>query len=336
MKSFDLKRPNKLLTRICKALDINFIDVTEELSKSKSLPFFEIDEHLNALGHKLAAKQIAMQLSSRFKINKEGIVLTDISHASRYPQVDNENNLWYSSIKRDFSSVYYIKDSVNKCFSIRLNENNTHPFLSKDTNLMCFVSGNPEDFNTKVYVTSKYENNSYCITQGNNFGAIPALNNKGNLLIYAGWRYSKKVDDITGTKLDLYDLKSKKIIDSIGSGRDNIWRPIFINDNKIAYIKKLKNQYDIYTYEFKNKMEKQLTHSLEDEWDPIYNAKDSSFIFAKKTKSWNLYKLKNGNLKQLTFSIGDEWDPYIDNNGFLFYASKTGFFEVVQKYNYEF
>ena len=333
VNNYDLRRSNKILKNICDDLDLNLIDVTDYFCKSKTLPFFEIDEHFNKTGHNLAAYEIARQLSKKKKINNEGVILNALYKSCRFPQKDNLDKIWYTSIKRNNSNLYFVKDSYEFDFTNKINTDITHPCLARDTNLICYVQGDEKKRLTKIFISNSNENKSKCITLKNNFGSVPSINNQGNLLIYAGWRYVEKNQCFTSTKLYLYDLKNNRIKDSIGNGKDFIWSPTFIGKNKISYIKKKKNQYEIYTFNLENKIEKRITYTKENESNPIFNFKDSSLIFAKRTNNWSLYKIKNGKTVRLTFSQGDEFDPYIDNKGELYYSSKIGFFEVIQKFN---
>lgn len=331
--SFDLYRPNKFLEKFLDSLNIPFYDVTDKLKESDELPFFEVDEHFNLLGHQLSADAIAEKMKKRDKLFHESEVLTQLDDPSRYPQIDAQQNMWFTSIKESYSNIFYCNDSVEHRFSVNQTRNETHPYLSVESNFLTFTVGNDYDYTTRVYFGSK-ENRllAKCITEGNFYGAIPSINNKGSKILFAGWRFSSKFHDKTGTKLFLYDIEQGKIIDSIGSGSDNIWRPIFLEGSNIAYIKNTTDQYDIYCFNLETRIEKQLTYTKADEWDPIYDSHDSSIVFARKSDSWDLFRSIDGKESQLTFGKGDEWDPFVTKDGKLYYASKTGFFEVIHKY----
>lgn len=331
--SFDLYRPNKFLEKFLDSLNVPFYDVTDKLKESNELPFFEVDEHFNLLGHQLSADAISEKMRERDDYHQGSEILTQLDNPSRYPQIDTQQNMWFTSIKERYSNIFYCNDSVEHRFSINQTRNETHPYLSAQSNFVTFTVGNDYDFTTRVYFGHKDNRlSAKCITQGNFYGAIPSIDSKGSKILFAGWRFSQEFNDKTGTKLFLYDIEQEKIIDSLGSGSDNIWRPIFLEGSNIAYIKNTTHQYDIYCFDLETRIEKQLTNTKVDEWDPIYDANDSSIVFARKSDSWDLFRSIDGNESQLTFSKGDEWDPFVANDGQLYYASKTGFFEVVHRY----
>lgn len=61
----DLLFPNLWLKEITRKSDIPYIDLLSSFRESEVFPYFEIDEHMNEIGHKLVAKEIVKYFKER-------------------------------------------------------------------------------------------------------------------------------------------------------------------------------------------------------------------------------------------------------------------------------
>jgi Tol biopolymer transport system component len=160
------------------------------------------------------------------------------------------------------------------------------------------------------------------------FGAIPTFSRSNRYITYAEWTYDDPSRTFSAPRIVVLDVFSGDK-EYVTSANRETWRPVFSPDEtRIYYIAKAQGQFDVYSYDLRERTERQLTHTPFDEWDPQVSPDSSHLVYAAKVDdNWDLFlmEIASGSTRRLTKTKGDEWDPSFSHDGSsLLFAGRFG------------
>jgi len=322
----DLLLPNKLMDSLATKIDFKLIDLYEKFSNSKEKVFFDIDEHLNKIGH----KEISEVLAKYFK--KDSSIFNCLSarnKGERYPTSINggKDIMYQSSVDGNFqilvSDTLFTKYELLRWSKI----DKIHPNISE--NYLTYTLGDQNFSKTDIVLEDLITKDVQIITEGeNNFGAIPSLSHNGLFLVYAGWHNIE--NRLTNPTIELYNIKEKKS-QTITIDKYESWRPFFHPSDSIIYYisKEFQNRFAIYSYNLHSGIKNAVLKTKFEIWDPSISPDGNLLVLSGFVdKNWDLFlfNFKKNELKRLTYTIGNEWDASFSKDGKkIFFAGTFGF-----------
>lgn len=305
----DMQIPNKLTRKVCEEQDVRFIDLYSSFRNHQKFPFFIRDEHLNSEGHKLIASEITKALTdekgmyyafSRFNKNERYPTFFDDGLSVLFQVADGEQYLILSSnLIRSREEVVWTspKELI-------------HPVISHDGKWLAFTQGDQDKGETDVVLFNRQTNEDIKVNSSGYRGAIPMFSHNSKLIAYPKWKDNEnpviilydiekglEVRSIGDTKSEVWrpifspdDSKLYYIrMESDGlfgirahdllTGEEskilrlpfNIWDiAISPNCEKIAFAGNKDGNWDLFIYDLTTGKVNQLTHTLGNEWDPVF------------------------------------------------------------------
>lgn len=330
----DLERPSMFLRTLATTLGVDYLDLLPSFRESSERMFFEQDEHLTPAGHAVMAAATAEYLE-RIVGSPQVAMLSRELAGDRYPSPSSDGTqVAYQSI-RDGGAELFVADAAFKerrrlTFN-RVDE--SHPVVSRDGVRILFTSGSAESQETDVVIMNVDGTGRRTLTsEPDTFGAIPTFSPSNLQVAYAEWT-RETAGQLSNPQIVVLDLLTgtKRYLTPPGS---EAWRPVFSpKEDEVSYIRKLGEQFEIFSFNLKSGVERQLTDTPFDEWDPRYSPDGSALYYAARPDdNWDLFMLDlvTGSTRRLTRSIGDEWDPAPSADGReLWFAGRFGSLEAI-------
>lgn len=320
----DMSAPNWLFTTTATQLGLTHYDLTPAFQSSASFPFFQLDEHMNAVGHQLVAQVLADSL----KAYACGIkyLSTAINH-ERYPTFSTiDSTLLFQAQDAD---RYYIacrnSEGEDAQTLVTSFEELVHPAFSPDKHYLVYTEGNQESSETDVMLRDRISDHILKLNPSGLYAAIPMFNHAGSMIALPVW---VKNTHAPVANIAIYDVSKSKIIRTIKSSNE-CWRPIFSkNDAQVLYIEK-KKHFAIMAYDIATGKKQEVLSLPFDIWDIALSPSGKYLVFAgNKDENWDLfgYSFLTRRVIQLTHTLGNEWDPAFGaTDQQLWFAGTFGF-----------
>lgn len=309
----DMQAPNKLTKRVCDKLGIPLIDLYDSFRNTDKFPFFMRDEHLSIEGHKLIAselkrffmnesnKYVAFSLDNR---NERYPTFYDDGMSILFQSQEPElYKIVSSNLIRSREDVVW--SSPKELI---------HPMISPDNKWIVFTQGDQDRGETDVILYSFESGMDIKVNPMGFRGAIPTFSHDSKKLVYPKWRDNEhpviaiydiksgrevtsfgdkskevwrpvfssdnksvffiKMNDEDRFEIQQYDIVSKKTMPVLKTGY-NIWDiAVSPSGNKICYAGNKDGNWDLFLYNLTSKQLRQLTHSIGNEWDPVFYSED--------------------------------------------------------------
>lgn len=209
----------------------------------------------------------------------------------------------------------------------------SHPMLSPDKGALLLTEGTAESHRTRVVLMDLKSNERRVLTQGDTFGAIPAISRTGLNIVFAEWTFDRATATFSTPRIVLLDTVTGTRRHISPAERES-WRPVFSPDGTtIYYISKVAGQFDLYAHELSSGREVRLTSTPFDEWDPQVSPEGRRLVYAAHLDdNWDLFllDLSTGHSERLTATKGDEWDPSFTPDGHrILFGGRFGVLETV-------
>lgn len=314
----DMQAPNKLTRKICEEQGVRLIDLYSSFRTNPKFPFFFRDEHLNSEGHELIASEITKALTnekgryiafSRFNKNERYPTFFDDGMSVLFQATDGEQyRIISSNLIRSREDVVWTspKELI-------------HPIISRDGKWLAFAQGDQDNGETDIILFNRQSNEDIKVNPSDYRGAIPMFSNNSKLIAYPKWKDNENPviaiydiekglevmsigdaqsevwrpifspDDLKLYYIQIendglfgirsYDLSTQKE-KQILKLPFNIWDiAISPNCEKIVFAGNKDNNWDLFIYDIPTGKVNQLTHTLGNEWDPVFYS-DSELWFA--------------------------------------------------------
>lgn len=311
-KDIDLEYPSLLMEDLSQKYNFKLIDLHQDFISSSHFPFYNVDEHMNAVGHQVIANRLRKEFSD---IMAPYTYLSKSNANERYPMIyDNGFSLLYQYYANGKYHISFANSTLDNVHNIVTSVNELiHPMFSNDRKYLVFTEGNQDLGNTNIILYNLENNTKEILTSNENeFGAIPQFNKAGTKIVYASWNFNNSQISSTPT-LSIYDIETKET-NKLELGETECWRPVFHNDDKsILYITKspLTNVFVICSYALNTKEVTKILECPYDIWDISISPSERFIAYSGNNDgNWDLYlydSIKKTNT-QLTDSSGDEWD----------------------------
>lgn len=309
----DMQAPNKLTKRVCDKLGIPLIDLYDSFRNADKFPFFMRDEHLSIEGHKLIATELkkffsdeanrygAYSLDNR---NERYPTFYDDGMSVLFQSQESElYKIISSNLIRSREDVVW--SSPKELI---------HPMTSPDYKWLTFTQGDQDRGETDVILYNFESGTDLKINPSGFRGAIPTFSHDSKMLVYPKWRdnehpviaiydiesgkevasvgdkshevwrpvfspddksiYFIKMNDCGRFEIQRYDIESKKITPVLKT-RYNIWDiAISPSGRRICFAGNKDGNWDLFLYDISSRHIRQLTHSIGNEWDPVFYSED--------------------------------------------------------------
>lgn len=309
----DMLAPNHLTQKICEEQSLQLIDLYDAFRGSPKFPFFMRDEHLNIEGHRLIASEISKTFNeeralystfSRLNKNERYPTFFDDGMSILFQATDGEQyKIVASNPIRSREDVIW--SSPKELI---------HPIISPDGQWLAFTQGEQDRGETDVVLFNRQMGADKRINPVGFRGAIPAFSHDSKLLAYPKWKDNenpviavydieteKEIASIGDTKSEvwhptfspddsmlyyirmesdgLFGIRAYNIL----TGEDkqilkqpfNIWDiAISPSGEKIAFAGNKDGNWDLFIYDLSTSTIRQLTHSIGNEWDPVFYSDD--------------------------------------------------------------
>ena len=319
----DVMAASRLCEEVAESNSLKLIDLYEDF-KASPFPFFDIDEHLNAIGHEVIAERIVTEYA---KDADEYEYVSDGNRNERYPSLlaDSVSVLYQSQEK----GRHVICVSTNGGFKKILwasSKELIHPSLNEAAESMIFTTGNQDKQETEVILYNFASDEQITLNEVGSSASIPMFNVDGSQVVYPQWKYNAPNIYIT-----VYDIAARKIIYQFTEGVE-CWRPIFSkSSDEIYYICREKegDKFSIKSYSVADKKKTTVFKAEYDIWDIALSPSGRYLAYAgNKDGNWDLFilDLESKQPRQLTHTLGDEWDPaFGKSDSDLWFAGVFGF-----------
>ncbi|MAQ95714.1 MAG: hypothetical protein CMM84_19580 [Rhodothermaceae bacterium] len=334
----DMGRPNRIVASACDSLGIGLIDLIVPFRSSLEPPFYEYDEHLSASGHAVMARAVAEALSGGGVISgavrpgRVEVLSRDLA-SDRYPvEYEAGGVVSFQSI---FDGSYEVVLADSSFFDIQRvtvdDVDQGHPMFSPGLDRVVLTEGDPESQETEVVEWSPGTGRRRALTAGPEFGAIPVYDASASRVAYAEWRRDGRGGH-TPSQIVVLDLATGRKT-AVSPEGEEAWRPAFAPDGRVAYIKRVRGQFDIFVRAPAGGPETRLTATPYDEWDPSFSPDGQTLAYAaKRDGNWDLFALVGSRTIRLTRTLGDEWDPSFAPDGrSLLFAGHFGMMKGVYR-----
>lgn len=323
-KDIDLMAANRLCQEVADKEELILIDLYDDFC-SEEFPFFEMDEHLNILGHELIAKKILAEFSEE---------------SSRYDYFSLANkNERYPSLLSDSISVLYqsqsrgeylicAKQIIGNTTSVLWSSSKEliHPSMSPTMGELIFTTGYQDKQETEVILYNFEKDKQTTLNEVGTSASIPMFNNSGTQIVFPQWGFEENTIYIV-----VYDIAAKEIILKFADGEE-CWRPIFSKDDQIIYYicrETEKSNFIIKAFSIADKKIKTILRTDYNIWDIAISPSGKYLAYAgDKEGNWDLFllNLEKGQTQQLTYTLGNEWDPSFGSSDYdLWFAGEFGF-----------
>jgi lysophospholipase L1-like esterase len=331
----DVERPNRLLAALTQRLQVDLVDLLPAFQAAGGNPFFDYDEHLTPLGHRVLAEALAERLEQMVGPSPVRL-LSDGSGADRYPVMSRDGSLiTYQSFRDGNMELFAAAADLSLRQRLTFNDvDESHPMLSQDNSQILFTEGPAESQRTEVVVMNLDGSNRTTLTaEPNVFGAIPTFSRSNLQIAYAEWSYDESASRFSLPRIVVLDVVTGDKRYLTPPERDS-WRPVFSPDGgRVFYISKTEDQFDLYAYDLATGIERQLTWTPFDEWDPQVSPDGSHLVYAARADdNWDLFVLDLGTSRtsRVTRTKGDEWDPSVTPDGAsILFAGRFGLMEAM-------
>ena len=325
----DMTYPNEWMAALSKEKGIEVVDMLQPFRLSSASPFFEIDEHLTSIGHRIVANGLYEHLTKGSACYK---LISDGWQNERYPSMlsDGATVLFQCS---DAYGNYYIR-STDTTFNFQSSlvtscEELVHPTISANGRFLAFTTGCQENARTKVCLDDLVLGSRTVITPETIFGAIPAFSRDSRHIALPVWNEA----DVQEPRIAVYDIESGKISSYITDGKRECWRPIFSNDGKSLYFIEKGKRFAIKRYSFVERVVSDVLTTSYDIWDIALSPSGNTIAYAGNPDgNWDLfvYNIATGENHRLTKTSANEWDPsFGSHDNDLFFAVESGFFDGI-------
>ena len=323
-KQLDLTYPNRWMDSISRKLNIELIDVTSKFKEADTSPYYEIDEHLNRVGHLLVSETIKDVV-----VDKPGYHLVSEGFRNeRYPMIHENGKITYqrssegglyeivlSDLLFDFKTILKFDYQVL-----------SHPAYNPDSKLLAYTCGDDEKGETFVHLCNYLTGHDKIFIAGL-FSSIPSFNSDCTLMAMPVWGNNEQ------PHIAVFDRTSNLLLKDIPNNGNECWRPVFSHNGDEVYYIENNGHFVIKRYNLQtNKMETFLDTGY-DIWDIAVSPSGRYICFAgKPDTNWDLYlyDTKTGNTSQITNTLGDEWDPtFGETDSYLWFAGEAGFFNGI-------
>lgn len=313
MAELDMQAPNKLTKRVCDELGIPLIDLYNSFRNADKFPFFMRDEHLSIEGHKLIASELK-QFFSDGANRYEAYSLDNRNERYPTFYDDGMSVLFQSQEPELYkiinSNLIRSREDVVWSSPKEL----IHPMISPDNKWLTFTQGDQNRGETDVILYNLGTGSDLKINPTGFRGAIPTFSHDSKLLTYPKWRdnehpviaiydiksskeiatfgdkskevwrpvfspddkniYFIKMNDGGLFEIQKYDVESKKIMTILKTGY-NIWDiAISPSGRRICFAGNKDGNWDLFLYDISSRQIRQLTHSIGNEWDPVFYSED--------------------------------------------------------------
>lgn len=309
----DLEYPSSFMDDLSQKYNFKLIDLYEDFKSSTHFPFYNVDEHMNTIGHQLIANRLRKEFAD---IMAPYTYLSKSNKNERYPMAyDNGFSLLYQYSANGKYHISFSNSTLDNVQNIVTSVNELiHPMFSKDRKYLVFTEGNQDLGHTNIILYNLENYTKDILTPSENeYGSIPQFNKAGTKIVYASWSFDNSQISSTPT-LSIYDIETKET-NRLELGETECWRPVFYNnDESILYITKnpKTNLFVICSYALKTKEVTRILECTYDIWDIAISPSERFIAYSgNKDSNWNLfvYDTINKTNTQLTYSSGDEWDP---------------------------
>ena len=309
----DMQAPNKLTKNVCDKLGIPLIDLYDSFRNTDKFPFFIRDEHLSIEGHKQIAselKRFFMNKSYKYVAfspdnrNERYPTFYDEGMSVLFQSQEPE---FYKIVS---SNLIRSREDVVWSSPKEL----IHPMISPDNKWLVFTQGDQDRGETDVILYDFESGTDIKVNPTGFRGAIPTFSHDSKKLVYPKWRDNEHpviaiYDIVSGTEVTSFGDKSKEVWRPVFSSDDksvffikmndegrfeiqkydivskkttpvlktgyNIWDiAVAPSGNKICYAGNKNGNWDLFLYDLTSKQIRQLTHSIGNEWDPVFYSED--------------------------------------------------------------
>ena len=322
ISKIDILLPNRLMADWAQKYHFELIDLLSNFSDGQGFPFFEIDEHLNVLGHQKISDAIFNKYQSE---SGKYEYMSHDNEGERYPTVINNGSeiLLQALINGNFQIC--ISDTLwNRKEPLTDSPiDKFHPAMSQDGKWLVFTQGDQELGTTKVMLMNRQDGTIIPMLEQQEYGAIPAFSPCGHLIAFPLWNDVK-----TKPVIALYNMKTKQRSIITTSGVET-WRPLFSSDgNHVYYLSRQSDGlFAIESVNLNTHLSKTVFKADYDIWDIALSPQGDSMAFSgRKNNNWDLFVLTlyNQSVKQITDTSGDEWDASFAPDGSLWFAGTFG------------
>lgn len=309
----DMQAPNKLTQTVCNRMGVKTIDLYNSFRNADNSPFFIRDEHLSVEGHKLIASELKRVFNNeigKYEIfsqgNKNERYPTFFDDGMSILYQSQESELY----KISSSNLIHSREDIVWSSPKEL----IHPMISPDGNRLVFTQGDQERGETDVILYDFETAKGIKVNPDGFRGAIPVFSHDSRLVAYPKWRDNENpviaIYDITSNKevgsfgnkstevwrpifssddrdiyfiemseeqvfgIKKYDIAFKTIIPVLNTDY-NIWDiALSHSGTKICYAGNKDGNWDLFLYDITNRSIRQLTHSIGNEWDPVFYSED--------------------------------------------------------------
>lgn len=319
----DLMAASRLCEEIAESNGLKLIDLFEEF-KSAPFPFYEIDEHLNYIGHEVIAERIVTEYA---KDADEYEYYSGGNRNERYPSLLADSvSVLYQSQEKDRHLICVGTNGGFKKILWSSAKELIHPLLNEAAESLIFTTGNQDKQETEVVLYNFASDEQITLNEVGSSASIPMFNAAGTQVVFPQWKF-----DDPNIKIAVYDITERKIIYQFGDGVE-CWRPIFSKSGDVIYYicrEKDGDKFSIKAYSVADKSKTTILKTSYDIWDIALSPSGRFMAYAgNKDGNWDLFllDLESKQTRQLTHTLGDEWDPSFGvSDSDLWFAGVFGF-----------
>lgn len=309
----DMQAPNKLTKRVCNKFGIPLIDLYDSFRNTDKFPFFIRDEHLSIEGHKLIAselKRFCLNESNKYLAfsldnqNERYPTFYDEGMSILFQSQESElHKIVSSNLIRSREDIVW--SSPKELI---------HPMISPDKKWLVFTQGDQDRGETDIVLFNFESGKDIKINPMGFRGAIPSFSHNSKKLVYPKWRDNEhpviaiyniesgteeisfgdkssevwrpvfspddkniffiKMNDKGRFEIQKYDIASKKTMPILKTGY-NIWDiAISPSGQLICFAGNKDGNWDLFLFDIMSQQIRQLTHSIGNEWDPVFYSEE--------------------------------------------------------------
>lgn len=319
----DLMAASRLCEEIAKSNNLKLIDMYEDF-KTAAFPFFEIDEHLNTIGHELTAERLVAEYA---KDADEYEYYSDGNRNERYPSLLSDSvSILYQTQEKDRHLICVSTNGGFKKILWSSAKELIHPSMNEAAKSLIFTTGNQDKLETEVVLYNFVSDEQITLNELGSSASIPMFNAAGTQVVFPQWKYNDPTIYIV-----VYDIAARKNIIQFGDGVE-CWRPIFSHSGDVIYYinrDKEGDNFTIKSYSIADKTKTTVFKAEYDIWDIALSPSGRYMAYAgNKDGNWDLFilDLESKQTRQLTHTLGDEWDPSFGvSDSDLWFAGVFGF-----------
>lgn len=319
----DLMAACRLCEEIAKSNNLKLIDMYEDF-KTAAFPFFEIDEHLNTIGHELIAERLVAEYA---KDADEYEYYSDGNRNERYPSLLSDSvSILYQTQEKDRHLICVSTNGGFKKILWSSAKELIHPSMNEAAKSLIFTTGNQDKLETEVVLYNFVSDEQITLNEVGSSASIPMFNAAGTQVVFPQWKYNDPTIYIV-----VYDIAARKNIIQFGDGVE-CWRPIFSHSGDVIYYinrDKEGDNFTIKSYSIADKTKTTVFKAEYDIWDIALSPSGRYMAYAgNKDGNWDLFilDLESKQTRQLTHTLGDEWDPSFGvSDSDLWFAGVFGF-----------